>query len=67
MLTESLAPQVQKAAQDAGLLVNAVAPDVVRLAPPLVISDGEVDTFLRELPTVLDAAHEGDGERRAGD
>ncbi|OPF79988.1 aspartate aminotransferase family protein [Streptomyces antioxidans] len=67
VLTESLAPQVQKAAQDAGLLVNAVAPDVVRLAPPLVISDGEVDTFLRELPAVLDAAHEGDGERRAGD
>ncbi|WP_448331035.1 acetylornithine transaminase [Streptomyces sp. DSM 41534] len=67
VLTESLAPQVQKAAQDAGLLVNAVAPDVVRLAPPLVITDEEVETFLRELPAVLDAAYEGDGERRAGD
>ncbi|GAA3356827.1 acetylornithine transaminase [Streptomyces antimycoticus] len=67
VLTESLAPQVQQAAQDAGLLVNAVAPDVIRLAPPLVIADEEVDTFLRELPAVLDAAREGDGERRAGD
>ncbi|AQA15015.1 acetylornithine transaminase [Streptomyces malaysiensis] len=67
VLTESLAPQVQKAAQDAGLLVNAVAPDVVRLAPPLVITDEEVETFLRELPAVLDAVYEGDGERRAGD
>ncbi|MFD8367258.1 acetylornithine transaminase [Streptomyces hygroscopicus] len=67
VLTESLAPRVQQAAQDAGLLVNAVAPDVVRLAPPLVIGDDEVDTFLRELPGVLDAAYEGDGERRAGD
>ncbi|GAA0678673.1 acetylornithine transaminase [Streptomyces malaysiensis subsp. malaysiensis] len=67
VLTESLAPQVQKAAQDAGLLVNAVAPNVVRLAPPLVITDEEVETFLRELPAVLDAAYEGDGERRAGD
>ncbi|MEU4895874.1 acetylornithine transaminase [Streptomyces sp. NPDC044780] len=67
VLTESLAPQVQQAAQDAGLLVNAVAPDVVRLAPPLVVADDEVDTFLRELPAVLDAVHEGHGERRAGD
>ncbi|WP_432038597.1 acetylornithine transaminase [Streptomyces cucumeris] len=67
VLTESLAPQVQQAAQDAGLLVNAVAPDVVRLAPPLVVADGELDTFLRELPAVLDAAHGGHGERRSGD
>ncbi|MDT0545244.1 MULTISPECIES: acetylornithine transaminase [Streptomyces] len=56
VLTESLAPQVQQAAQDAGLLVNAVAPDVVRLAPPLVIGDEEVDAFLRAFPTALDAA-----------
>jgi acetylornithine/N-succinyldiaminopimelate aminotransferase len=56
VLTESLAPQVQQAAQDAGLLVNAVAPDVVRLAPPLVVGDDEVDAFLRALPGALDAA-----------
>lgn len=56
VLTESLAPQVQQAAQDAGLLVNAVAPDMVRLAPPLVIGDEEVDAFLRAFPTALDAA-----------
>ncbi|MGO4750922.1 acetylornithine transaminase [Streptomyces sp. 2MCAF27] len=57
VLAESLAPQVQQAAQDAGLLVNAVAPDVVRLAPPLVVGDEEVDAFLRALPGALDAAH----------
>ncbi|MGW3562808.1 acetylornithine transaminase [Streptomyces sp. NPDC000941] len=56
VLAESLAPQVQQAAQDAGLLVNAVAPDVVRLAPPLVVGDEEVDAFLRALPGALDAA-----------
>ncbi|MET7765488.1 acetylornithine transaminase [Streptomyces sp. NPDC005393] len=67
VLTESLAPQVQQAAQDAGLLVNAVAPDVIRLAPPLIVGDDEVDTFLRELPAILDAVHEGHGERRSGD
>ncbi|MFI9024919.1 acetylornithine transaminase [Streptomyces sp. NPDC053560] len=62
------APKVQQAAQDAGLLVNSVAPDVVRLAPPLIVSDAEVDTFLQKLPGVLDAAVEAaDGERRAGD
>ncbi|MEU1851662.1 acetylornithine transaminase [Streptomyces sp. NPDC019990] len=60
VLTEPLAPQVQQAAQDAGLLVNAPAPDVVRLMPPLNIADAEVDAFLRALPGVLDASN-GDG------
>ncbi|MER6675903.1 acetylornithine transaminase [Streptomyces sp. NPDC000983] len=56
VLTEPLAPQVQQAAQDAGLLVNAPAPDVVRLMPPLNLADGEVDAFLKALPGVLDQA-----------
>lgn len=56
VLTEPLAPQVQRAAQDAGFLVNAPAPDVVRLMPPFVLSEAEVDAFLRALPGVLDAA-----------
>ncbi|MBH5337889.1 acetylornithine transaminase [Streptomyces pactum] len=67
VLTESLAQQVQQAAQDAGLLVNAVAPDVIRLAPPLILDDTVVDAFLQALPAVLDAAHAagrtGHGER----
>ncbi|GAA2501374.1 acetylornithine transaminase [Streptomyces gobitricini] len=64
VLTEPLAPQVQQAAQDAGLLVNAPAPDVVRLMPPLVIGDDEVDAFLRALPGVLSSVN---GEGRAGE
>ncbi|MER7517554.1 acetylornithine transaminase [Streptomyces sp. NPDC126499] len=64
VLTESLAPQVQQAAQDAGLLVNAPAPDVVRLMPPLVIGDAEVDAFLQALPGVLDVAN---GQGRTGE
>ncbi|ARF54466.1 acetylornithine transaminase [Streptomyces gilvosporeus] len=68
VLTEPLAPQVQQAAQDAGLLVNAVAPDVIRLAPPLIVSDEQADTFLRKLPAVLGTARQGaDGEQRSGD
>ncbi|MEU6487120.1 acetylornithine transaminase [Streptomyces sp. NPDC046887] len=55
VLTEPLAPQVQQAAQDAGLLVNAPAPDVVRLMPPLTIGDEVVDAFLSSLPGVLDS------------
>ena len=51
-----LAPRVQQAAQDAGLLVNAAAPDVVRLAPPLIIDEDVADALLRTLPGVLDAA-----------
>ncbi|MEE1939114.1 acetylornithine transaminase [Streptomyces sp. TRM 70361] len=64
VLTEPVAPQVQQAAQDAGLLVNACAPDVIRLAPPLIISEDEADTLVRALPAVLDTV---DGTRRAGD
>ncbi|MDQ0944749.1 acetylornithine transaminase [Streptomyces sp. V1I1] len=60
VLTEPLAPQAQQAAQSAGFLVNAPAPDVVRLMPPLVIGEAEVDAFLGALPGVLDAAS-GDG------
>ncbi|MEU9147565.1 acetylornithine transaminase [Streptomyces sp. NPDC048349] len=60
VLTEPLAPRVQQAAQDAGYLVNAPAPDVVRLMPPYVLSEAEADAFLRDLPGILDAAH-GDG------
>lgn len=55
VLTEPVAPTVQQAAQDAGFLVNAVAPDVVRLAPPLIVTEGEVDALLEALPAVLDA------------
>lgn len=56
VLTEPLAPQAQQAAQEAGFLVNAVAPDVVRLAPPLIVSERETDALVRALPAVLDAA-----------
>ncbi|MBD0837903.1 acetylornithine transaminase [Streptomyces sp. TRM68416] len=60
VLTEPRAAQVQQAAQDAGLLVNAPAPDVVRLMPPLNLGDDEVDAFLHMLPGILDVAN-GDG------
>ncbi|MFJ5532209.1 acetylornithine transaminase [Streptomyces sp. NPDC093261] len=60
VLSEPLAQQAQQAAQDAGLLVNAPAPNVVRLMPPLNLGDDDVAAFLRALPGVLDAVN-GDG------
>ncbi|WP_438315783.1 acetylornithine transaminase [Streptomyces sp. HUAS TT3] len=60
VLTGPYAPQVQQAAQDAGFLVNAPAPDVVRLMPPYVLTEAEADAFLQALPGILDAAN-GDG------
>ncbi|MCX4760705.1 acetylornithine transaminase [Streptomyces sp. NBC_01275] len=56
VLTGPLAPQVQQAAQEAGFLVNAPAPDVVRLMPPLNLGDDAVEAFLGALPGILDAA-----------
>ncbi|MGW0538367.1 acetylornithine transaminase [Streptomyces sp. NPDC003032] len=55
VLSEDAAPLVQQAAQEAGLLVNAAAADVIRLAPPLILSDRDVDLFLLRLPGVLRA------------
>jgi acetylornithine/N-succinyldiaminopimelate aminotransferase len=55
-LTDSAAKSVEAAARKAGFLVNAAAPDVIRLAPPLVITDAQVDRFVTSLPDVLDQA-----------
>jgi len=64
VLTGPHAPQVQQAAQEAGFLVNAPAPDVVRLMPPLNLRDEETGALLRALPGILDAA---DGDGRSGE
>jgi acetylornithine aminotransferase len=42
--------------QDSGFLANAAAPDVVRLAPPLILTAEQADAFLAALPAALDAA-----------
>ena len=56
MLTEDAAADVEAAARRAGFLVNAVQPDAIRLAPPLIISSGEVAEFLGTLPTIFKEA-----------
>jgi len=44
---------VAAAALEAGFIVNAVAPDAVRLAPPLVITDAQLAEFTDALPGIL--------------
>jgi len=41
VLTAEVAPQVEAAARRRGVLVNAVHTDVIRLAPPLIVSATE--------------------------
>ena len=53
-LTSPTAKEVEAAARDAGFLVNAAAPDVVRLAPALIITEHQLDTFVTALPGILD-------------
>ena len=55
-LTEPIAPAVATLARDAGFIVNPVAPDTLRLAPPLIITAAELTTFVDALPALLDAA-----------
>jgi acetylornithine/N-succinyldiaminopimelate aminotransferase len=58
VLTSPAGKAVEAAAREAGFLLNAAAPDVIRLAPPLVITEGEINEFLTALPGVLDSAQE---------
>jgi acetylornithine/N-succinyldiaminopimelate aminotransferase len=54
VLTAEVAPDVEAAARRAGFLVNAVQPDAIRLAPPLILSAGQADEFIAALPGILD-------------
>ena len=56
VLTAPHAKAIEVAARDAGFLVNAAAPDVVRLAPPLIITEAQIDSFVAALPGILDTA-----------
>lgn len=52
---------VSDALLDAGVVVNAVTPTALRLAPSLLISDAEVDEAVTRLGAVLDALAPGAG------
>lgn len=52
-LTSPASPQVTGAALESGFLINGAVPGRVRLAPPAVVTDEQVDRFLAALPGIL--------------
>jgi len=55
VLHQPPASEVERACRDHGVLVNAVAPDAIRLAPPLVLSDDDVSDALDRWDAACDA------------
>jgi acetylornithine/N-succinyldiaminopimelate aminotransferase len=53
VLSGPVAAQVEAAARIRGLLVNAVQPNVLRLAPPLIATTADVDAAVRILTDAL--------------
>jgi acetylornithine/N-succinyldiaminopimelate aminotransferase len=50
------AADVMRAARARGLLVNAIGPEVIRLAPPLTLTADEADEAVKRLAAALAAA-----------
>ena len=40
----------------AGFVINAPRPAVLRIAPPLVVEEGQLDSFVARLPAFLEGA-----------
>jgi len=51
--TAPVAAQVQKALLQRGFIVNAVGPDALRIAPPLILTAEQADSFVDALPAAL--------------
>jgi len=54
VLREPIAREVEASAREHGVLVNAAQRDVIRLAPPLVIAEGEIRQGLAGLRAALE-------------
>jgi acetylornithine aminotransferase len=54
VLTDARAGAIEAAARANGLLVNAVKPDVIRFAPPLILTETEVDEAMPLLTRAID-------------
>jgi acetylornithine aminotransferase len=58
LLAEPVAGRAEAVARDRGYLINAVRPDTLRLAPPLLLTQAEALRFAADLPGILNAAGE---------
>jgi acetylornithine/N-succinyldiaminopimelate aminotransferase len=56
VLTAPVAGAVATGLRSGGFLVNACQPDVLRLAPPLILTAEQVEAFLAALPVALSKA-----------
>ncbi|MEO5834071.1 MAG: acetylornithine transaminase [Nakamurella sp.] len=61
VLTAPVAAAVAIRARDGGFIVNAPTPDVLRLAPPLILTEDQADSFVRALPGLLDSCETESG------
>lgn len=55
ILEDDIAPELNATALEAGLVINAVRPNVLRFAPPLTISESEVSEAVSRLRQALTA------------
>ena len=51
---DTVAQRVVAAAREAGFILNATGPTTLRLAPPLIITAEQADTFVEALPQLLE-------------
>ncbi|MFT4087911.1 MAG: acetylornithine transaminase [Gordonia sp. (in: high G+C Gram-positive bacteria)] len=56
VLTAPISAKVERSARDHGFLINAPAPGVLRLAPPLILTEEQAGEFVAALPSILDDA-----------
>jgi acetylornithine/N-succinyldiaminopimelate aminotransferase len=55
-LDADVAPAVVTAGLDAGFILNSTGPRTIRLAPPLVLTTDQANTFLAAFPAILQTA-----------
>ena len=60
-LAQPVASKAVAAALEQGFIINDCAPDRIRLAPPLVLTDEEAASFVKAWPGILDEAFAEEG------
>jgi acetylornithine/N-succinyldiaminopimelate aminotransferase len=58
VLAAEVAGALESAAREQGLLVNAVKPSVIRLAPPLITTEADVDAAVAKFGRALEDVHD---------
>jgi acetylornithine aminotransferase len=56
VLSEDIAPRVARAGLDTGVIVNAVGQRVLRLVPPLILTEAQASEAVRRIGAALDMA-----------